>query len=1138
MIRAKAKPATTAGVGAMHLIPIAAAIASALFLCVAVFAQPTPTNPAGVPPAGDQEQTAADIERGWPSLELLRAALAAVESAPESEVGDRARTLTAYRAAIADLEAAAQALAQAEVFDSDRAEAPRRLTVIREELAALTATPNGEPQPVTIEGLESQLTNVRAELERWRAERDALAAEASRRTARLAELPALITHRNEMSRSAPESLTPPADTHRLTYEYASQAQATAAVRKARSELRLFEAEQASYSARTELLTARRERADRLVARLTRQVEQLEQHAAAMRAEAARVQAEQTRAQAEVLPPELAEAAEAVAALADGLEELQRQIGSDRREADAAAERRSRVARRFDDVRDRARDIEFGPWLGVQLRAELRRLPEVGPIARQSRRLAQEINAERRRGFEVGSALRTLSSEIDDEIQLLLGLVVDRERWRDDGAAIIRQRLDILRGLDAASSERLSALVRHDAALRETIAVTREMSRFIEERVLWVRSGEPIGKESIEQFRAEIAAGWAVSRDALAAVRSHYAARPVRNTAAALVMLVVIVAARRSWRKSKDLAGLARSSGRSALWHMLGSLTFAIIAAFGPAAPIVYIAWYLSSIAEYWAPAYGLTSGAYSVALFVFSTRFVTLICRDGSVGDRYFNWPADARRMITRTIRWWWAPGAATLFAMRAAGASVSAGGTSEAERLTLMLWLIGLGLIAWRVLGRERSLMRAFWGADRSAWLNRLWPMVHGIILLSLAALIAVAGAGYVYTATRLTDRVGMTVGVIIAVVIARALLRRWAILQRRRLAVERLRAEQQRDSGDVARDLPSIPEPESLDIGSVGEQTMRLLRATLFAALFVGVLAVWIDVVPALGVFRDVIVPGLRLTLGDLAGAMIAIVVTVVLARNMPGLLEATALRRLPLDPGGRYAITSLVRYTIVVAGVLAGASAMGLRWQQVQWLAAAATVGLGFGLQEIFANFVSGLIILFERPVRVGDTVTVGNLTGTVTRIRIRATTILDWDRKEIIIPNKEFITTQLINWTLTDSVLRIICPVGIAYGSDIQMAERLLLEIAAESPHVLAEPMPRAVFIGFGDSTLNFELRVFVESIDYFISTRHRINSAIDTKFREHGIEIAFPQRDLHIRSVSDSMADSLAAAVARRGSAGG
>jgi potassium efflux system protein len=173
----------------------------------------------------------------------------------------------------------------------------------------------------------------------------------------------------------------------------------------------------------------------------------------------------------------------------------------------------------------------------------------------------------------------------------------------------------------------------------------------------------------------------------------------------------------------------------------------------------------------------------------------------------------------------------------------------------------------------------------------------------------------------------------------------------------------------------------------------------------------------------------------------------------------------------------------------------------------------------LQEIFANFVSGLIILFERPIRVGDTVTVGTVSGTVTRIRMRATTITDWDWKELIVPNKEFITGQLVNWTLSDPVLRLRLPVGIAYGSDTKKATEVLMRVAKDDPVVLNDPPPLVVFHGFGDSTLDFELRVFIPSIDHFIKLRHHLNMAIDSAFRKAGIEIAFPQRDIHIRSVT-------------------
>jgi len=247
-----------------------------------------------------------------------------------------------------------------------------------------------------------------------------------------------------------------------------------------------------------------------------------------------------------------------------------------------------------------------------------------------------------------------------------------------------------------------------------------------------------------------------------------------------------------------------------------------------------------------------------------------------------------------------------------------------------------------------------------------------------------------------------------------------------------------------------------------------------------------------------------------------------TVIVTRNVPGLLEIIVLRRLPLDRGVRFAITTLFRYTLAVIGTVLACSKIGIGWSKVQWLVAAMTVGLGFGLQEIFANFVSGLIILFEQPIRVDDVVTIGDVTGTVAKIRIRATTIRRWDQRELIVPNKEFITAHLINWTLSDNVLRREFFVGIAYGSDTAKAERILYEVARANPMVLKDPKPTVIFNAFGDNSLEFELRVYISGIDNYIPVLHSINFAIDQEFRKAGIEIAFPQRDIHIRSVRKSI----------------
>jgi potassium efflux system protein len=180
------------------------------------------------------------------------------------------------------------------------------------------------------------------------------------------------------------------------------------------------------------------------------------------------------------------------------------------------------------------------------------------------------------------------------------------------------------------------------------------------------------------------------------------------------------------------------------------------------------------------------------------------------------------------------------------------------------------------------------------------------------------------------------------------------------------------------------------------------------------------------------------------------------------------------------------------------------------------------LAFGLQEIFANFVAGLILLFERPIRVGDVVTVDDISGVVSRIRIRATTITNWDRKEYVIPNKEFITGRMLNWTLSDKTNRIVINVGIAYGSDVDVAKELLLKTCTEHPLILDEPPTIVTFEGFGDNSLNLVVRTFLPDLDNRLPVIDALHTAIDKAFRQSGIEIAFPQRDLHLRFVDQNV----------------
>lgn len=260
---------------------------------------------------------------------------------------------------------------------------------------------------------------------------------------------------------------------------------------------------------------------------------------------------------------------------------------------------------------------------------------------------------------------------------------------------------------------------------------------------------------------------------------------------------------------------------------------------------------------------------------------------------------------------------------------------------------------------------------------------------------------------------------------------------------------------------------------------------------------------------------------TLADVFLALMVVLITTVATKNVPGLLEITLLKRLPLDSGARTAISTLVRYFILIVGSSVAFSTLGVGWDKVQWLAAALTFGLAFGLQEVFANFVSGIIILIERPIRVGDIVTVGGIEGRVTKLRMRATTIMEWDRKELLVPNKEFITSSVVNWTLTDPVTRVVIPVGVAYGSDIQLVQDQLRIIASANELVLDDPAPHVLFRSFGASSLDFQLRVFIASRDVWPELVNRLHVEIDAAFRKHGIEIAFPQLDLHLRDAVET-----------------
>ncbi|STW09840.1 potassium efflux system KefA protein [Klebsiella grimontii] len=250
----------------------------------------------------------------------------------------------------------------------------------------------------------------------------------------------------------------------------------------------------------------------------------------------------------------------------------------------------------------------------------------------------------------------------------------------------------------------------------------------------------------------------------------------------------------------------------------------------------------------------------------------------------------------------------------------------------------------------------------------------------------------------------------------------------------------------------------------------------------------------------------------------AILVLIITTQLVRNLPALLELAILQHLELTPGTGYAITTITKYLLMLIGGLVGFSMIGIEWSKLQWLIAALGVGLGFGLQEIFANFISGLIILFEKPIRIGDTVTIRDLTGSVTRINTRATTISDWDRKEIIVPNKAFITEQFINWSLSDSVTRVVLTVPAPVDANTEEVAQILLNAAHRCSLVIDTPAPEAFLVDLQQGIQIFELRIYAAEMGHRMPLRHEMHQLILAGFREHGIDMPFPPFQMRLESI--------------------
>ena len=411
------------------------------------------------------------------------------------------------------------------------------------------------------------------------------------------------------------------------------------------------------------------------------------------------------------------------------------------------------------------------------------------------------------------------------------------------------------------------------------------------------------------------------------------------------------------------------------------------------------------------------------------------------------------------------------------------------------------------------------------------LWFMLLSAPWLAIIA----ACLGYLSTAEVLLGRLEASVIIWFGLLVIYFMIRRWMWIQKRRIEFERTkqrRLERMQRAKGIEEDIGSINDNVDepiIDLDAISAQSLQLVRSIIMLIALISMILLWSELHSAFAFMNNIklwgtstIINGTEIeqhiTLGAVCIAILVMTITVQLVKNLPALLELGILQHLDLAPGTGYAITTVSKYIILMIGCMIAFSFIGIDWAKIQWLIAALGVGLGFGLQEIFANFISGLIILFEKPVRIGDTVTIRDLTGNITKISTRAITIVDWDRKEIVMPNKAFITEQLVNWSLSDSITRIVLTIPATIDADSELVMKLLQQASEECEFVLNDPEPQVFLVDIQEGIQLFELRVFAAEMGHRMKLRSAIHKLILDAYRRHNLTLPFPPLQTNLEAL--------------------
>ncbi|UMZ12600.1 mechanosensitive channel MscK [Pseudomonas sp. MPFS] len=743
-----------------------------------------------------------------------------------------------------------------------------------------------------------------------------------------------------------------------------------------------------------------------------------------------------------------------------------------------------------------------------------------PRLKVDRDLANNIADIRLYQFEVSQQREQLSSPTAYVDNLLKNQPPEQvtPQLRKTLLELANTRVDLLDRLNRELSALLNESITLQLNQKQLLSTTQTLRSTLDEQMFWIPSNKPLDTTWLRQVPDRLQ--YQVNNLPWASSFSELIDALVQQPLLFLPLLLLIGAL--LWRRKSLYARLSKVHKdighfkRDSQWHTPLAILVNVLLAMPLALGLALCGYALQIDARGQNATLGAALLQIAQAWLVFYTAY--RILAPGGVAELHFRWEKPQVEFLRGWIR---RLGLVVLALVAVVTVAELQPAALAEDVLGIAVVLTCYALMAWLL---SRLLLSSPTHENAS-----LFRKAVGVLftLLPIALFIAVC-FGFYYTALKLSDRLINTLYLLMLWLVVEATFVRGLAVAARRLAYQRALSKRQA-AKEAGENGEAVVEEPTMDIEKVNEQSLRLIRLALLGGFMVALYWVWADLISVFSYLDRVtlyeytsgtganmsMVP---ISIGDLIGALIIVGITFALARNLPGLLEVLVLSKLNLAQGSAYATTTLLSYAIAGIGFVTTLSTLGVSWDKLQWLVAALSVGLGFGMQAIFANFISGIIILFERPVRIGDTITIGNLSGTVSRIRIRATTITDFDRKDIIVPNQTFITGQLVNWSLTDTITRVTLKLGVDYGSDLDLVKELLLKAARENPRVLKEPEPQVYFLSFGESTLDHELRMHVRELGDRNPVIDEVNRFISREFKKQHINISFRQMEVYLKNL--------------------